>query len=38
MTAQAAAAAQKEIMYLTILHSMQYDGTTPVEGFLKKFE
>jgi len=38
MAAQAAAAAQKEIMYLTMLHSMQYEGTTPVEGFLKKFE
>ncbi|KAF8241673.1 hypothetical protein K440DRAFT_641574 [Wilcoxina mikolae CBS 423.85] len=38
MAPQAAAAAQKEIMYLNMLHSMQYEGTTPVEGFLKKFE
>ncbi|KAF8252002.1 hypothetical protein K440DRAFT_636187 [Wilcoxina mikolae CBS 423.85] len=38
MAAQAAAAAQKEIMYLNMLHSMQYEGNTPVEGFLKKFE
>ncbi|KAF8527199.1 hypothetical protein BDD12DRAFT_904121 [Trichophaea hybrida] len=38
MAAQAAAAVQKEIMYFSMLHSMQYEGTTPVEGFLKKFE
>ncbi|KAF8540310.1 hypothetical protein BDD12DRAFT_804641 [Trichophaea hybrida] len=38
MAAQPAAIVQKEIMYLSMLHTMKYEGTTPVEGFLKKFE
>ncbi|KAF8532848.1 hypothetical protein BDD12DRAFT_901509 [Trichophaea hybrida] len=38
MDAHAAAAVQQEIMYLSMLHTMKYEGTTPVEGFLKKFE
>jgi hypothetical protein len=38
MAAEAATAAQKEIIYLTMLHLMHYEGTTPVEGFLKKFQ
>ncbi|KAF8535746.1 hypothetical protein BDD12DRAFT_808326 [Trichophaea hybrida] len=38
MAAHAAAAVRNEILYLSMLHTMKYKGTTPVEGFLKKFE
>ncbi|KAF8534204.1 hypothetical protein BDD12DRAFT_809551 [Trichophaea hybrida] len=38
MATHSAAAVQKEIMYLSMLHTMKYEGSSPVEGFLKKFE
>ncbi|KAF8538882.1 hypothetical protein BDD12DRAFT_805790 [Trichophaea hybrida] len=38
MASEAASPIQKEIMYHSMLYTMKFEGTTPGEGFLKKFE